>query len=108
MITMDDLLIGVVAIVPAALTAGASYAAARHAARRDMAEDRARVIESARQRASQADDERAETRDKLLDLERKFDKLRAALRDVVQALHSIDSTHEALAPAHAVLDELVD
>jgi len=108
MITMDDLLIGVVAIVPAALTAAASYAAARHAARRDMAEDRARVIESARQRASQADDERGETRDKLLDLERKFDKLRAAFRDVVQALHSIDSTHEALGPAHAVLDELVD
>ena len=103
---MNDVLVAVIAIAPALLGSWAAYTAARRSARRDMRADRAGALRDAVARAEAADHERETTRLKLLQLERQFDRLRMALRRVVDAFDAIDSTNETLADARVTLDEL--
>ena len=103
---MNEIIVAVVAIIPAILGSWAAYSAARRSAHRDMEADRVGVLQAAHERAAAADRDRETTRLKLLQLERQFDRLRMALRRVVDAFDAIEPTNQTLDDARLVLDEL--
>ena len=105
---MDDALLAVIASVPAVIAAWAAYTAARRSAQRDLAQDRQAVIQAARERAAIADSDRDANRTKLIRLEQNFDRLRSALRRVVDALDSMAPDHEALGEARDALEDLAE
>ena len=102
----DAVLIAIIALVPSLIGGYGAYRAARYSASRDRAQDGAQVLEAARERAHDADQDRAAMRESVLLLERRFDRLRSVLRRVVDALEGVEPDHDALQEAREALEEL--
>ena len=105
---MTNLFVALIAAGPAGLTGWAAYLAARRGAARDIASDRAEVLRVARERAGAADIEREATRAKLLSLETQFDRLRAVVRRLVDALDTLEPDHILAIEAREVLDDIAE
>ena len=102
----DTILVALIAIIPGVGGAWVAFRAARTAALRDQAQDRAQVLELARERAAISDADRAAMRETVLRLERQFDKMRSVLRRVVDAFEAESPGHEAVVDARRALEDL--
>jgi len=103
---MSGLATALVYALPALIGSVTAFVASIHAAKRAIRIDSAAILQQSREAALKADSERIATREKLLDLERDFDRLRSALRGLIDAVHErLDRDHPAVVEAKAALDE---